>query len=196
MEKINISKSNSGKTSFSGFTFKGTLTKKDLVIVEEVERIRKGIVKDDMYDGAVVVEVKNLPNNSKPIQILINRKNVNKIISDHGNFNSEDLVKTANEFEEGIFIPGDKNKPDKINLIKYTDNGCFVLGANRFNGYGVVTFFEQYDTDQKRQYLASIKKRGMSFQRLEGGGSSSIASENKPESRVPASLSGVSTDNM
>ena len=46
----------------------------------------------------------------------------------------------------------------------------------------------------KQQYLVSIKRRSMLSQKLEGGGSSSIASGCDPERRVPASLSGVSVD--
>lgn len=192
-EKRVISKGAKHKTGFSVFTFKRMIGSKYSKEIAEVDRIKYGTVTDPFIDGAVLSRV--TPTDSKTIPVMFNRKNFRKIIMDHGYFNSADIVVTANEFENGIFIKGVDGKPDKINLVKDTEGGCYVIGANRFNGYGVVTFFEQYDERQKQQYLAAIKKRGMLFRSLEGGGSSSIASgEINPEGRVPASLPGVRAD--
>jgi len=178
------------KTGFSGFTFKRAIGNKYRKEIAEVDRIKYGTVEDSFFDGAVLSHV--APTDAKTFPVMFNRKNFRKIVRDHGYFNSADMVVTANEFENGIFLKGVEGKPDKVNLFKDTEGGCFFIGANRFNGYGVVTFFEQYDADQKRQYLATIRKRGMPFRALEGGGSSSIASgEVNPGGRVPASLPGV-----
>jgi hypothetical protein len=192
-QKRMISEGARNKTGFSGFTFKHSVGDKYLKEIAEVDRIKYGTVEDSFFDGATLSRV--TLDNSKTFPVMFNRKNFRKILRDHGYFNSADIVVTANEFEEGIFLKGIEGKPDKINLFKDTEGGCFVIGANRFNGYGVVTFFEQYDADQKRQYLATIRKRGMPFRSLEGGGSSSIASgEVNPGGRVPASLPGVRAD--
>ena len=182
------------KTGFSGFTFKKTIGDKYSKKLAQVNRIKYGKVKDEVDDGAELVSVS--PNGSKMIPVMFNRKNFKKIIRDHGYFNTADIVVTANEFEEGIFIKGTDNKPDKINLIKDTDKGFFVLAANRFNGYGVVTFFEQYDAGQKQQYLASVRERGISFRTWRAAGPHPSISRGTTDARdrVPASLSGVRAD--
>ncbi len=156
------------KTGFSGFTFKRIIGDKYGKERLEVDRIKYGSIKDEIKDGVILSHV--LPKEySKPVPLMFNRKNFAKVVRYHGYFNTADIVMTANEFEEGIFIKGKEGGPDKINLIKNTDKGCFVIGANRFNGFGVVTFFEHYGPFQKQQYLASMRKRGTPFQVLEGG---------------------------
>ncbi len=182
------------KTSFSGFTFKHIVDKKYSKKMDQVFRIKYGKIKDDIDDSAELSLVS--PDGKKIIPVMFNRRNFIKIIRDHGYFNTADIVVTANEYEEGIFIKGTGGKPDKINLIKNTDKGCFILAANRFNGYGVVTFFEQYDQDQKQQYLASVHKRGISFRtwRAAGPHPSISRSTTDARDRVPASLSGVRAD--
>ncbi len=155
------------KTRFSGFSFRRLIGNKYSNTVVEVDRVKYGTVKDEVADGAILSSVKT-GNDSKPIQVMFNRYNFKKILWHHGYFNSADIIVTANEFEHGIFIKGVDGKPDKINLIKETDSGCFVIGANRFNGYGVVTFFEQYNRAEATQYLDSLRNRGITFQSLGG----------------------------
>jgi hypothetical protein len=182
------------KTGFSGFTFKHSVGNKYPKEIAEVDRIKYGKVKDEIGDGVELTRVS--PDGSKVIPVMFNRYNFKKIIRDHGYFNSADIIVTANEYEEGVFIKGEAERPDKINLIKETDKGFFVLAANRFNGYGVVTFFEQYDADQKQQYLASVRKRGKSFRTWRAAGPHPSISRGTTDARdrVPASLSGVRAD--
>ncbi|MBU6426728.1 hypothetical protein KGQ27_00595 [Patescibacteria group bacterium] len=159
------------RTRFSAFSFSLLAGDRYSRVVAEVDRIKYGSIKDEVTDGAVLSKVL-LDKGSKPIPVVFNRYNFKKILWHHGYFRSINIVVTANEFEEGVYIKGVDGRPDKINLIKNTDGGCYIIGANRFNGYGVVTFFEQCEPSQKQQYLASMRKRGTPLQVLEGGGSS------------------------
>ena len=180
------------KTGFSGFSFRRTIGDKYSNEQTEVQRVKYGEIKDEITDGAVLSHI--VLDDSKAVPVMFNRYNFKKILRFHGYFNAADIVVTANEFEEGLFIKGEDGKRDKINLIKNTDKGCFVIGANKINGFGVVTFFEQYNSKQKQRYLASMRKRGMSFRSLEGGEASPIDSIRYRRNRLPAHQSGVRAD--
>ncbi|MCX6718985.1 MAG: hypothetical protein NTZ38_01250 [Candidatus Taylorbacteria bacterium] len=183
------------KTGFSGFTFKRVIGDKYVNKIAEVERVKYGAVKDEVKDSATLSVIN--PEGSKDIPVMFNRYNFKKIIRSHGYFNSADIVVTANEYDEGVFIKGTEEKPDKVNLVKKTDSGCFVIGANRFNGYGVVTFFEQYNKAEAKQYLDSLRSRGVAFELWEDGSTlhpSISRGTTDARDRVPASLSGVRAD--
>ncbi len=153
-----------GKTAFSNFSF--TPEKKFEEWIENIENIKKGLVSDIELDGKEIGIVINIWENGKnSVIIKLNYKNVQKIVFDHGSLPSNELVQTINAYDQGIYIPG--MPPlirDKINLIKSKPNGgIYVAGANRINGYGLVTFFEQLTPEQAQHYLVSIKKRGSVF---------------------------------
>jgi hypothetical protein len=145
--------------------------------ISEIERIKSGKVSDSVKDSALIATLKTVPNSTKPVGIFLNQENMRRILLKHGDFATGDIILTANEFDVGVYIDKTETGPEKINLIKVIPGaGIFVLGANRFNGYGVITFFAQYDAGQGQQYLASLKRRGTLFLSKEGGGSSSITS--------------------
>lgn len=181
------------KGAFSGFTF-GKVKDAFKIFVEGINKVKAGEVTDVIKDGKRVGVIKNLwDDGKKEIDILINYQNAKLIAQKHGAIPADDLVTVINEFEDGVFIKAsnkEKNK-DKINLIKMTpDGGMFVVGANRINGYAVVTFFEQYDKKKAKKYLDSLKNQGIGFKPT--GRAAVPPSITTIESRVPASLSGVS----
>lgn len=149
------------KTGFSGFSFGKTKSYKP--VVQNILRVKGGQVSSSIHDGALLGKI-SMVANEKEIPVLLNQVNLRKIESTHGTFNPYDMVRTVREYDEGILIPKSGHTSEKINLIKKTPTGYFVLAANRFNGYGIVTFFERFPDNQKtKNYLASIRKRGSSF---------------------------------
>jgi len=152
------------KTQFSGKPIFVISTEKYQREISEVERIKSGKVIDKEKDSALIAVLKSIPNSIKSVSFFLNYVSVLRILDKHGDFAVDDLILTANEFDVGVYIKSEGVMPDKVNLVKkIPKGGILVLGANRFNGYGIVTFFAQYNPRQAQQYLASIKKRGMLF---------------------------------
>jgi hypothetical protein len=154
-----------GKSKFSHFMFNERAQSEFKVFVDNVEKLKSGNIADPIHDGQKIgIIVDSWDTGKKEISLFLNYENTKKIIHEHGELPSRALVHTANNFDVGVFIKGIRTKKDKINLIKVTsDGGVFVLGANRINGYGVVTFFEQYHPRQAKEYLALIMRRGIPF---------------------------------
>lgn len=168
--------------------------------LSELTRIAKGNVSDPVSDGAKLA-IMNIGIINKGIDtpLLLNKKNYDLILAKRqGVLDHNNLVDTALNYTQGFFIQ--KNlEPDKIDLVKQnTDGSLFVIGANRFNGYGVITYFEQIDARKAKNYLDSLQERGESFTKS-GGTASGLTtvphpSSITPEGGVPASLSGVKPD--
>lgn len=164
-DKKDSKKESTDKTGFSGFTYKGKLGGKYKKEISEVKRIKEGEVTDDVADTAELTTL-IIPEGNKPSTLTLNRIESDRIISKHGDYSVEDIVMTAKEFDDGVFIPkSESRKVDKVNLIKYTDDGFFLLGANRYNGYGVVTFFEKYPNNKSTEnYLSNILEDGIKIE--------------------------------
>ncbi len=150
------------KTWFSGFTYKWTKkAEKYYLIIEEAKRVANWKVKDPITDSARLGNI-TLPLNNWKSYIVINNQSFNIIKHKHWEYNIEDIVVTANEFEKGVYISATSQNPEKLNLIKYIDDWYFILWANRFNWFSIVTFFEKFPNNKSaKKYLQSIEKRGI-----------------------------------
>jgi len=153
----------SGKDSFSGFSFPAS--PKTEPFVSEVDRIKSGNVKDPVTDSSTIGKISDVwDTKQKNIAITLNYKDAEEIVKKHGSFSSQNIVSTANDYDVGVFQKGIGVGKNKINLIKIAPDGFFVLGANRYNGFGVVTFFEKFGSSPKdKKYLETLLSRGTPF---------------------------------
>ncbi len=130
----------------------------------KLNRINKGDVENIDSDSVKIASLSStFLNNGVETPVLLNKKNYDLIKAKHPLFSHDDLIETGkNPTDRFIF---EKNgEPIKINLIKRNKDGSiFVIGANRFNGYGIITFFDQIDSRRAKNYLESLKRRGKSF---------------------------------
>ena len=95
-------------------------------------------------------------NDDKRRSLIFKQEILNKIENDHGKIIVENLVINANNWDYVIKnIEGNK---DKINLIKMISNTkhFLTIGANRINGYFVVTHYES--SPKKRGTLKNLLK--------------------------------------
>lgn len=96
---------------------------------------------------------------------LIFSSETSKKVNQHGEIIPDNLLFTANDWDYAIKnIDGNK---DKINLIKQIPNSdnFLVIGANRDNGYFIVTHFE-YVSKTGKELKNLLKKRGDVLDRL------------------------------
>lgn len=147
------------KNRFSGFKFeeRGELS----AIIQAVEDIKLGKITENISDSRKIGEI------HFPIMadITLNKFSSDEIIKKHGDYSAINIVETANNFEVLVFIKAlTEDQKDKVVLVKVFYDGYFILGANRYNGYGVVTLFEKHPWDKRnKKYLESLLRRGISF---------------------------------
>lgn len=151
------------KTGFSGFNFKAKPEYQ--FYTKNIEDIKAGRVADEIKDGKLVGKIKNVwGDEKKEIDITLNYFDTNNIIKKHGALPNESFTETINNFDIGTFIKRTEGAKNKINLFKAAPDGYFVLGANQYDGYGIVTFFEKYPwTSRNKKDLANMIRRGSSF---------------------------------
>jgi hypothetical protein len=79
-------------------------------------------------------------NKNRPL--IINKDIIKKIENNHGKIISENVIITANDFD--FIIKNVDDNKDKINLIKIIPNSpnFLTIGANRINGFFIVTYYE------------------------------------------------------
>ncbi len=79
---------------------------------------------------------------NKERSLILNAEILEKIVRDHGAFNVDNLVINAIDWD--FLICNVDGNPDKINLIKQIDDygNYFTIGANRHNGFYIVTHYE------------------------------------------------------
>lgn len=79
-------------------------------------------------------------NKTRPL--ILHKKIIEKIEKSHGNITFENLIINANNWD--YVIRNVEGNIDKINLIKIIPDTSYFLtiGANRVNGYFVVTHYE------------------------------------------------------
>jgi hypothetical protein len=93
-------------------------------------------------DGFIAIIPKFVSADCKSKMILIKRYIIDKITFDHGSILVENLIINANDWD--IVLKNVDGNMDKINLIKlFPDSSNYlVIGANRDNGYFLVTHYE------------------------------------------------------
>ncbi len=75
-------------------------------------------------------------------QLIISKKMIDKIQSDHGPICAENMIINAHEWDYCVLNVDEK--PDRINLIKKIPNSdnYLIIAADKSNGFFVVTHFE------------------------------------------------------
>lgn len=81
-------------------------------------------------------------NDEKSRSLILKKEIINKIQNDHGRIIYENLIINANNWD--YVIRNVEGNVDKINLIKIIPDTPYFLtiGANRVNGYFIVTHYE------------------------------------------------------
>lgn len=149
---IETGKASKGKTDFR--TVRSIESLKGLkTYIRNINKIKRGQVLDIETDGKIIGK------NPDGVEILLNYVNAKNIVLKHGLLPTGNLVITFNHPSKIIKIKRGKGKPEKLNFIKEFNKGFFVGGANRINGYAVVTFFEPH-TGNLEDYYKSLLKRG------------------------------------
>lgn len=149
---IETGKSSAGKTDFH--TTHSIESLKGLKIyIKNINKIKRGQVLNVETDGKIIGK------NPDGIEILLNYVNAKNIVLKHGLLPSGNLAITFNRPSKIIKVKREEGKSEKLNYIKEFKNGFFVGGANRINGYAVVTFFEPH-TGNLKDYYKSLLKRG------------------------------------
>lgn len=132
-----------------------------------LNRIIRGDIKDEINDSAHLVSLSEfVVNNGKSTPVLLNKKNYDLIVSKHGKIDHQSLIDTARNYTNGFYFKS-FGEPDKMNLLKQGKNNyLYVIGANKFNGYGVVTFFDQVKPRKIKNYIKALRRRdGIEFKK-------------------------------
>lgn len=114
--------------------------------LNNTENYYKEKIKSMLLSGFEVCTISMLPafvsNDGKSRSLILKKEIINKIQNDHGNIIFENLIINANNWD--YVIRNVEGNVDKINLIKIIPNTSYFLtiGANRVNGYFVVTHYE------------------------------------------------------
>lgn len=97
-------------------------------------------------------------------QLIISKKIIDKIQSDHGKICPENMIINAHEWDYCVLNVDEK--PDRINLIKIipNSNNYLIIAANRENGFFVVTHFETESKNSNN--LKRLLKRGNVLNRV------------------------------
>jgi hypothetical protein len=105
-------------------------------------------------------------NDNKKRLLILNNNIINKIEKDHGKIILQNLIINANDWDY-VIKNVDKNT-DKINLIKVINSkGLLLIGANRINGYFMLTYFE-ITTKNSQTKLKNLLQRGDSLNNTGG----------------------------
>jgi hypothetical protein len=99
----------------------------------------------------------------EPRSLVFSRVIAEKIERDHGKILPENLAINANGWDFVLRNVG--NNPDKINLIKLLQDGknFLVLGANRDNGFYMVTHYEHHSKSDNE--LKNLLRKGDALDR-------------------------------
>lgn len=106
----------------------------------------------------------DLAKDKKERPLVLSRAIVEKIQNDHGFIDAQNFIVNAHRWEYAtICVNGN---PDKINLIKEIpgSNNYFLIAANRYNGYFVVTHFETEANNSEN--LKRLLGRGNVYKRV------------------------------
>lgn len=106
----------------------------------------------------------NLSDDGKERPLVLSREIVNKIQGDHGSILPNNFLANVHRWEYATTCVN--GNPDKINLIKEIpgSNNYFLIAANRYNGYYIVTHFETEAHNPKN--LKRLLKRGNVYKRV------------------------------
>jgi CRISPR/Cas system-associated protein endoribonuclease Cas2 len=97
-------------------------------------------------------------------QLIISKKIIDKIQSDHGKICAENMIINAHEWDYCVLNVDEK--PDRINLVKIipNSNNYLIIAADKSNGFFAVTHFE---TESKNgNNLKRLLKRGNVLNRV------------------------------
>ena len=135
----------SRKTSFASEAIR-KLTNNEEFIFKQIDLVIRGDlerIEISRTEGFVSQDGKERP-------LIFSSLIAQKIIRDHGSFSLENLIINALEWEY-VICNVDKN-PDKINLIKKIPNTdtYLTIGANRDNGFFLVTHYEAIAKDSEK----------------------------------------------
>ncbi len=136
------------------------LTPEEKPLVEKVNNVLQGNSEQE--------PIANIPSfvsrDGKERPLIFSKVIADKIISDHGKMIPENIVLNANDWD--YVIKNVNNNPDKINLIKQipNSNNFLNIGANKNNGFFIVTHYESLAKDSlKLKNL--LKNKGDSLDR-------------------------------
>lgn len=181
---IETGKASKGKTDFR--TFRSIESLKGLkTYIENINKIKRGQVLDIETDGKIIGK------NPDGVKILLNYANAKNIVLKHGLLPAGNLTITFNHPSKIIKIKRERNKPNKLNYIKEFKNGFFVGGANKINGYAVVTFFEPHAGNLEDYYKSLLKRGKIIFDFSERTAVPPFATPLKNKVASQPSLSGV-----
>ena len=175
------------KSQFKSKTVEDTLNEEEQKYYKDVQSVLSGEIEK--------TDIANIPSfisyDGKERPLVLNKIIVDKIENDHGKIDAKNLILNANEWDYAIKnVQGDK---DKINLIKKIPdtNNYLMIGANRDNGFFVVTHFEiESKTDNR---LKNLLEKGDSLDRNGRAAVPSFATS--PEGDASQlDLSGVKSD--
>ncbi len=103
---------------------------------------------------------------NKSRNLILSRNIIKKIERDHGSVVLENLIINANDWDY-VIKNVDQNQ-DKINLLKLTPyNTILLIGANRINGFFMLTHYEIIN-NRKKDKLKNLLKRGDSLNNTGG----------------------------
>ncbi len=135
------------------------LTQPEVYLSSAISKVIKGNL--NQVAIAEIPDFVSIDKKSRPL--IFSYATAAKIIRDHGTFSIENLIISADSWE--WIIKNIHNDPDKINLIKRIPGGnrFFLIGANRVNGYFMVTYFEM--GSKKGNQLKNLLGRGDTLDR-------------------------------
>lgn len=140
---------------------------------ESIYMQRLKLLIDDELDEIIISILPIFASYDYKIRPLIFNKNIlHKIEVNHGKIIPENLIINANDWD--YIIKNVDGNRDKINLIKMINDRHYItIGANRFNGFFVVTHYES-----RPKKINTIKNllinKGDSLNRI--GGAANISS--------------------
>src|ERR1035437_8930234 len=146
-------KTKSTKTCFVSLQIR-ELTKEERKALDVVRDVLCGRVQRDVIGK--ILACLSIDNKDRPL--VLDKLIVDKIRRDHGNIIAENLVINVHDWDFGI--KNIDNNLDKITLIKKVPGSqrYLVIGANRDNGFFMVTHFEVVTKFEDK--LKRLLKRG------------------------------------
>ncbi len=182
-----MEKSEPGKSRFKAKALR-ILKKSEYELLQEIEEVVLG-----KHEQVILVLMPNFASFDNKIRPLIFSYEVaQKIVKDHGMFVFENLIITSHDWE--YLIKNVDRREGKINLIKQIPNTSdyFTIGANRHNGFYVVTYYEK-EAKNSKKLKNLLRNKGDALDRAGRAVYPSFATSSEEAASQP-NLSGVRTD--
>lgn len=152
--------SKKSRKSLFSYTHIFRVLEKEKIYFEKV----KSILENTSDLGIVGIIPSCLAEDSKERPLVLSKEIVHKIQTDHGFIDPQNFIVNAHRWEYAT--TNVNGNPDKINLIKEIPgtNNYFIIAANRYNGFFVVTHFETeaHNTENLKRLLG----RGNVYKRV------------------------------